>query len=87
MIIETDEGPRYNAADVPAAIGVTYRQLDYWVRKGYLEPENVECGSGHQRLFPPDEFAVALTMAHLVRGGFTVDQAARLARIAQNSAA
>jgi DNA-binding transcriptional MerR regulator len=34
----------------------TYRQLDHWVRKGYLHPENPEPGSGSVRRFSVDAY-------------------------------
>lgn len=64
-----------------AALGITYRQLDYWTRVGYLrtvaEPTP---GSGRRRTWPPEELAVARRMGRLIRAGFEVDAAALTAR-------
>lgn len=59
--------------------GVTYRQLDYWVRRGWLRlPPSL--GSGVWRQWPEDEICVAKTMARLVNAGITPAVAARIAR-------
>lgn len=45
--------------EVCARAGCTYRQLDYWIRAGYLEPWMVigEGGSGSVRLFERGQVA------------------------------
>jgi hypothetical protein len=62
-----------------AALGVTYRQLDYWTRRGYLNPGG-NPGYGHPRTWPPGELAVAERMARAVRAGLTPYAAHRAAR-------
>lgn len=57
----------------------TYRQLDYYVRKGYLRPLGGH-GSGNRRHWPESEVRIALRMAALVREGYIASAAARLAR-------
>lgn len=62
--------------------GITYRQLDYWVRQGYLHPrDRRKEGSGHPRDFSTGELAVAARMARLVDRGFNVKAAATIARV------
>ena len=70
------ELPGSNVPDVP---GVTYRQLDFWVRQGYLRPEHAG-GSGVARKWPAEEIRVLERMARLVRGGVVPSVAARVAR-------
>lgn len=68
---------------VPASFrqaGMTYRQMDYWVRRGYLHPAESRPGSGNARVWPPEELEVGRRMAVLVQGGYTPATAARLAR-------
>ena len=60
--------------------GVTYRQLDYWAREGYLHPETPASGPGYQRAWPSTERAVAIRLARLVRAGVRPATAATLAR-------
>jgi DNA-binding transcriptional MerR regulator len=64
--------------DVVADCGVTYRQADYWVRRGWiLAPQP---GSGYQRRIAREEVEALHTMARLVIAGLTPETAARLAR-------
>lgn len=40
----------YSSSEVCRFTGVSYRQLDHWCRRGYIEPSIEECrGSGSQR--------------------------------------
>lgn len=65
---------------VDAIDGVSYRQLDFWVRRGYLKPHNATPGSGYSRQWTPDEAAVATMMGRLVIAGFSPELAHRVAR-------
>jgi len=58
--------------------GVTYRQLDFWTKKGYLRCKAP--GSGYAREFSSEEKRVAELMGHLVRAGITPKCASRYAR-------
>lgn len=59
----------------------TYRQLDHWIRKGYIVPLNPNPGSGrHLRVFDRAEQRVINLMVRLVEAGFPPELAARLAR-------
>lgn len=71
-----------NGLPTTAAVGdATYRQIDYWVRRGWLRPIGAAApGSGVPRVFPPEELAVADRMARLVRAGLTPEAAHRAAR-------
>lgn len=60
------------------ALGITYRQLDHWIRQGYIGGGNP--GSGHQRELSIEEFAELAAMAALVKAGFTPAVAAQMAR-------
>lgn len=62
------------------ALGLTYRQLDYWTRVGHLNADDPTPGSGRRRHWPQSEIAVAARMARLIAAGFTVPRAADLAR-------
>jgi DNA-binding transcriptional MerR regulator len=67
------------------ALGVSYRRLDYWTRRGYLKPDGNGLGSGYWRRWPDDELAVAALMARLVGAGLVLDVAAKIARAAIES--
>lgn len=60
--------------------GVTYRQLDHWVRRGYLRPDQPAPGSGNAREWSGDELRVAQLMACLKGAGFAPAAAADYAR-------
>jgi hypothetical protein len=65
----------YTAAD---RAGITYRQLDWWCRQGYLHAPSG--GPGYRRTIPGQEVDVLLLMARMLRGGVVHVEAARLAR-------
>ncbi len=70
---------------LPAAAiqtGVTYRQLDYWTRQGYIHAaaRSRHSRQGVPRIWSPVELAVAETMGRLVAAGITPATAARVAR-------
>lgn len=45
-----------SSAEVCRLVGISYRQLDYWVRTGAIEtPDNCAIGSGHGRRWTPEE--------------------------------
>lgn len=67
---------------IPPALldtGVTYRQIDHWVRKGYLQVE--PRGTGRPRDWPADEVSVARLMAWLTQAGMAAYNAAAVARL------
>ena len=67
-----------------AEIGVTYRQLDHWARRGYLNPGREERGrfrsSGCARIWTAGELRVARSMARLVSAGLSPEVAAAVSR-------
>jgi DNA-binding transcriptional MerR regulator len=60
--------------------GLTYRQLDYWCRQGYVKPAWESKGSGHPRCFTLEEVRVVTTMAKLVSVGIAPASAHYAAR-------
>lgn len=71
----------FTSVEVCGLAGVTYRQLDYWCRRGWLGDDegSVGEGSGFARSFTVRQFEVACFMAMLVRAGYTASSAARVA--------
>lgn len=49
--------------------GLTYRQVIFWVRRGWLRPVDKHPGSGARLVFPLSEVKVAADMAVLVLAG------------------
>lgn len=60
--------------------GISYRQLDYWNRRGFIRPRRVAEGSGSRRDYGAEEERVLLRMGRLVKAGIAPDVAARIAR-------
>jgi DNA-binding transcriptional MerR regulator len=65
----------YTAAD---RAGITYRQLDWWCRQGYVHAPSG--GSGYRRTIPAHEMQVLQRMGRLVKTGLAVNVAAQAAR-------
>lgn len=65
---------------VHLSLGITYRQLDHWVRAGYLKPEREQEGSGYWRHWPEEERRVGREMGQLVQAGLIPAVAHRIAR-------
>lgn len=68
------------AKDLPRRLGITYRQLDYWIRSGWLETTEAAPGRGHHRYVTPAEVTVATVMAAFVNAGVELLAAHRAAR-------
>ena len=65
---------------VEHALGITYRQLDYWTRQGHLKPKQDAPTSGAPRKWPLAELEIARRMARLTAAGIAVENAAAFAR-------
>lgn len=63
-------------------LGITYRQLDHFVRQGYLKPSH-DGGSGHPREWTRAELDVARLMGRLSAVGIRLETAHRVARSGQ----
>ena len=61
--------------------GPSYRNIEYWVDKGYLRPDLAEIdGDRAMWSWPPAEQRVAIAMGRLVAAGLRPDAAERVAR-------
>lgn len=60
-----------------ATTGVTYRQVDFWVRRGYIKPIQAGQGkgSGLDRFFFAEDYAYAQKLARLVAAGCGIHMA------------
>jgi hypothetical protein len=45
----------YSTLEAATQAGVTYRQVDYWLRRGIIQVDDPQPGSGHQRRFTQSE--------------------------------
>ena len=58
-----------------AAVGITYRQLDYWARTGLLQPSvRAARGSGSQRLYSFKDILVLKIVKKLLDAGVSLQQ-------------
>lgn len=83
------------SAELCELAGITYRQLDFWERRGHVHalkrrkgkdtsPVPKRAGSGFDREWPDAEVVVTVNMARLVRAGFAPAIAADIARAYPN---
>jgi hypothetical protein len=75
----------YGKADALAISGVTYRQLDYWTRAGYLTAvfvpgAPVDGGSGFERRWSDVEVVRAAVMRVLADHGIAAESASKATR-------
>jgi DNA-binding transcriptional MerR regulator len=68
-----------SGSNVEDELGITYRQLDYWTRKGHLHPLN-DVGTGIAREWTEAELEIARRMGRLTAAGVPVERAATFAR-------
>lgn len=68
-----DSERRYTSVQLAELCGLSFRQIDYWCRRGYLgerlQHENI--GNGHYRSFLPEEVTLVRHVAQLSRAGFS----------------
>lgn len=68
------------SAELIEEVGITYRQLDYWIRSGYVDPKgDHNPGSGNRREFDDTEVEYVRTLALLAKTGMRIESAANLA--------
>lgn len=72
--------------DLAGRLGLSFRQIDYWVRTDRLHTvdwdgtSNPLAGSGRHRSLPTSEIFIAETVGRLLAAGFVLDSAFALAR-------
>jgi DNA-binding transcriptional MerR regulator len=55
------------AVEVAKRVGISYRQMDYWLRTGVITIESDSSGSGSRRVFTPEEEAALKEMVDEMR--------------------
>ncbi len=65
-----------SAPEAAAAVGISYRQLDFWISQGFVPGENP--GSGRRRRFTSEDVGRLAMMARLVNAGMRVNRAGEL---------
>ncbi|MFN2544537.1 MAG: MerR family transcriptional regulator [Actinomycetota bacterium] len=70
-----EEQQGYRVPDVCKAVGISYRQLDYWARTGLVTPSIREAGgSGTQRLYSFQDMLVLRIIKKLLDAGVGLQQ-------------
>jgi DNA-binding transcriptional MerR regulator len=65
----------YRVPEVTKAVGISYRQLDYWARTGLVTPSIREAGgSGTQRLYSFQDMLVLRIIKKLLDAGVGLQQ-------------
>lgn len=68
--MSTTTPTRYSTRQVCDAAGVTYRQLDYWVRRGLIAPSiRNASGSGSRRDWSSHDLAIVRILGVVLGGG------------------
>ncbi len=72
---ELDEQAGYRGPIACKAVGITYRQLDYWARTGLVKPTvRPATGSGTQRLYSFRDILVLKVVKRLLDTGVSLQQ-------------
>lgn len=58
-----------------AAAGITYRQFDYYARRGFFGPGNMNVGSGKQRILTPNDVLRLGALFALLKLGLHLESA------------
>lgn len=66
------------APEVTAHSGITYRQLDHWTTRGWLEASAEKQGTGYPREWSNDQAEKARRVVALLNAGFTLHAALEL---------
>ncbi len=76
-----DEKTGYQSAVAREAVGITYRQLDYWDRTGLVSPSiRGAKGSGSQRLYSFHDLLVLRVIKKLLDAGVSLGQVREAAK-------
>jgi DNA-binding transcriptional MerR regulator len=74
-LLERDDRVGYRGTTACKAAGITYRQLDYWARIGFVEPTvRGATGSGTQRLYGFSDIVVLRIVKRLLDSGVSLQQ-------------
>jgi len=64
--------------EVAKLAGITYRQIDHWVRDSKIQPTQPSLGSGDARLWNQQDAAKVVQIAEYYRHGYQLDKAVEL---------
>lgn len=64
----------FSANEAAEIAGITYRQIDYWIKQGYFAPDKQADGSGTRRKFNEDDLLILTLAKALVENGSQPEQ-------------
>lgn len=70
---------RYSSTEAAKRAGLSYRQVDYWVRKRLIVPTVEANGTGTRRQFSDEDVALLVMLASLRREGYELEALRRFA--------
>lgn len=73
QVVDDVRARLFTSSEVVAVSGATYRQVDYWVRRGRLKPVRAAQGSGTQRQFDFAGLVQAVLLRMWMRRGWPTD--------------
>ncbi len=76
--MKEEEAVKMSGIELAKECDVSYRQMDYWCRKGFIHTDVV--GSGYARFIEGSEIEIFRLVCKLVKCGLTVEAAAVAAR-------
>lgn len=74
--VSRERGVDITARELCSRLGITYRQLDYWLRCGMLEDN--AAGSGSTRTFTPSDIRALTLAARLRSAGWSIADTTQL---------
>ena len=80
-----DAARKYGTDDVCRLAGLSYRTVDYWVRRGVISPEIAANGSGTSRRFTAEQVQEFRLAAALRRLGVLLDEIGVLVAAARSA--
>ena len=73
----------FSALECADLARVSYRQLDYWLRRGVLLPHRPASGSGSRRQFARHEVSVVRLIGQLMAAGAVTEMCADVVEVVQ----
>lgn len=81
MMVTVDDLVTVGTTQAAVEAGISARQLDYWIRCGYVRAVGAGRGSGSRTLLSRRELQVLALTGRLARAGLALDVAAAAARV------
>lgn len=82
--MDTAEEKCYTSLEISRETGLSYRQIDYWCRRGYFgeKHQSDHVGQGHRRVFSAQDRNLARHLSTLTKTGLTPADSLRVLKYA-----